>query len=151
MLTGIILVAVTAGLATAAVRSAPRVATRNVVSDADRFWEAAAEAPVEIVGGGSLLATISASWPLAVLQYGAAGIGLRIRWVTQESSAFNWSEVIGIEKAPRSLVVRALGSRSFRFIAMSGRDLDPVVREAEARGVTVELVDSTFRWFFHPD
>ena len=150
LLTGFVLAAVAVGLFMA-FRSAPRVAARKGVSEADRFWAAAAETPLEVVGGGSLLATVSASWPLAILQYGEAGIGLRIRWLTRESGPFKWSEVIGIERSPRSLVVRALRSRSFRFIAMRGRDLDPVVQEAEERGITVQRVDSTIRWFIEPD
>lgn len=146
-LTGVVLVCVGSGLFLA-FRSAPRVPAPKVTSEAEAFWTTAAETPTEIVGAGYILFAVSASWPLAVLQYGAAGVGLRIRWFSEYSCAFTWSEIIGIERTRRTILVRALQSRTFRFLVMAGGDLDPVLREAEAHGVTIEWVGSTYRSMF---
>ena len=139
VLAGIVIIAVTAGIYSAVRSTTPRMPPPTESnSEAARFWTAAAEDPVEVVGGGSILATVTATWPFAVLQYGRAGIGLRMRgFAVGSSSAFKWSQVISVERAPRSLVVRAVQSRSFRFMVFDSAELDPVVREAEAHGVTV--------------
>lgn len=107
----------------------------------------------ELVGGGRILAGPGATVPLVVLHYDDSGVGIRMRWnrLSHDSCRFRWPEVAVIERAKRSLVVRGIRGRSFRFVTTHPRHLDPVVDAAQAHDVTVVQVRGTFGWNFHPD
>jgi len=107
----------------------------------------------ELFGGGRILAGWGASIPLVALRYDDSGVGIRTRWgwLSHDSCTFEWSEVIVIERAKRSLVVRALRGRSFRFVTFHSVDLDPVVHAARIHQVSIEEVRGTYRWNFSPN
>ena len=87
------------------------------------------------------------TWPFAVLQYGSAGVGLRMRGLANGSVILKWSEVTSIESAPGRLVVRGQPPQSFRFSTLSRSGLEAVVREAHDRGILIGgITSSRFGW-----
>lgn len=128
--------------------------------------EAARESLFSITGGGSIprpnAGLLNASFPLVVAEVDDEGFGLRMRnsrldrirlpmlpaSTRRATCHYGWSEIIRVDKGPRSVVVWTVDS-SCRFAVGRPSRLRPIVEAARRHGIEVRPVRYTLTWWFH--
>jgi hypothetical protein len=127
-------------------------------------------ASVRITGGAAFrgkIGTVSVTWPLAVAELDDWGVRVDIRPrflkkllrfaladTAADSAAWSapWASIERLEVARRSTVLRAAGTVTggCRFAVLGARAIDELKSSAERRGVPIQPVRTTLRWYLGP-
>jgi hypothetical protein len=120
-----------------------------------------------ITGAGSFTRPsgrlVNASYPLVAAELSDEGFGIgfrtsllnRLRLAPIPSGTksahyyVTWEKIQLIEKGPRSVVIWGEDGNSCRFAVGFPSKLNPILKEAEDRGIQVQRVRSTLNYWFH--
>jgi hypothetical protein len=121
---------------------------------------------VRITGGGSIPTSnrclLNASYPLVVSELDEEGFRLRMRnsrldrirlpmlpaSAREATCHYAWSEIVRVDKGPRSVVVWTADS-SCRFAVGRPSRLRPILDAARTHDIEVHRVRWTLTWWFH--